>query len=85
MPPIAQPIDPRDTSWRIDTPPYRVYFFDEHHAADEWRLDGVTDVYQAISWADEHAAGRTYVLYVEVAENGRGLVRLVGTDPNDRG
>ena len=82
----ADPIDPRDVSWEANAPAYRVYFFTDHGASDEWRLVGARDVHQVIAWADTNAAGRPFVLYAEIdTESGpgrsRGLVRLAGTSP----
>jgi hypothetical protein len=81
---MAALVDPRDVSVEYQDPIYRVYFFDSHGASQEWRLSDVPSVSDALSWAREHAAGRTYVLYLEV-ELGPGttaLARLLGDDPN---
>ena len=38
---------------------------------------------EVIAWAEATAAGRTFVLYACVPHDGLGLVRLMGTDPNE--
>jgi hypothetical protein len=82
---VALAVDPRDSSWSVDRPIYRVYFFGTAGASDEWRLDGADSIHQIIEWADANASGRDYVVYVEVGGTpSRGLVRLVGLDPSAR-
>ena len=51
----AQLVDPRDQSWEIDRPAYRVYFWhpqgteqDSMWASEEWELTDVNDVSAAI-------------------------------------
>jgi hypothetical protein len=73
-------IDPRDQTWEVE-PSYRVYFHDTSGAQDEYELRGA-DVVEGLTWALAEAAGRTFVPYVCVPGDGRGLVRLQGTDPN---
>ena len=41
------------------------------------------DVDEVIAWAEATTAGRTFVLYACVPYDGLGLVRLLGTDPNE--
>ncbi len=41
------------------------------------------DVDEVIAWAEATAAGRTFALYACVPNDGLGLVRLLGTDPNE--
>jgi hypothetical protein len=89
----AHPVDPRDERWEDSRPAYRVYFWDRLEPeradsmwrSDEWRLTGA-DVDQVLEWAHATAAGRQFVVYVEVTRgsvDGLGLVRLLGTDPAD--
>ncbi len=77
-------VDPRDQTWQLLHPAYRVYFHDDQGASDEYEVTG-GDVTELIDWASSKRAGRSYVLYACVPRNGLGLVRLAGTDPNDRG
>lgn len=75
-------VDPRDQRWEIAQPTYRVYFHTVNGSSDERELTG-GDVDEVIAWAEANAAGRTFVLYACVPHDGRGLVRLLGTDPNE--
>jgi hypothetical protein len=77
-------VDPRDESWLIPDPRYRVYFFDASGNSNEYEIAGV-DVAEVSSWAEAQRKGRTFVLYACVPRNGLGLVRLAGRDPNERG
>jgi hypothetical protein len=87
----AYTIDPRDEQWAKDHPSYRVYFWrkiapgpDGAWGSDEWQIEDAADVHEVIAWAEEHAEGRTYVLYAVVDDpDGPGLVRLAGTDPTN--
>lgn len=74
-------VDPRDQTWEIHEPRYRVYFHGPAGASDEREITGA-DVAEVIQWADLHRDGRTYVLYVCVPGVDLGLVRLAGFDPN---
>lgn len=76
-------VDPRDQTWELERPSYRVYFHDANGAQDEYEvLD--TDVVEVLAWAKTKRAGRTFVLYACVPGDGLGLVRLQGSDPNAR-
>ncbi|MGA3214833.1 MAG: hypothetical protein ABSD97_03985 [Acidimicrobiales bacterium] len=75
-------VDPRDQTWGVDQPSYRVYFHDPRGASDEYEVNGA-DVVKVLAWAEAWRAGRTFVLYACVPHDGLGLVRLVGTDPNE--
>lgn len=77
-------VDPRDQTWEVDPPKYRVYFHGSSGASDEYELSGI-DVDAVIAWAHLHRDDRTYVIYACVpdADRGVGLVRLAGYDPND--
>lgn len=76
----AIPIDPRDETWEVRAPKYRVYFFDGT-ASDEFELDA-RDVLEALAWAEDHRGRRTYALYACVPIAGTGLVLLAGADAN---
>ena len=73
-------IDPRDQTWEVSAPKYRVYFFDGT-ASDEFELQAL-DVVEALAWAEENRGRRTYALYACVPFGGTGLVLLAGADPN---
>ena len=76
----ALPVDPRDETWEVRSPKYRVYFF-AGTASNEFELDA-RDVVEALAWAEDNRGRRTYALYVCAAVNGMGLVLLAGADPN---
>ena len=76
-------VDPRDQTWEISQPTYRVYFDDETGAADEYEVEGA-DVAEVMAWAEAQRNGRTFVLYVCVPRDELGLLRLAGSDPNTR-
>ena len=86
----AQRIDPRDQSWEIDRPSYRVYFWhrqgttdDSMWASDEWELTEADDIAGVMSWAESNSNGRQFVMYVSALTlEGVGLVRLFGLDPS---
>jgi hypothetical protein len=86
----ARRIDPRDESWGIDRPSYRVYFWhpqgtteDSMWASDEWELTDADDVAAVMSWAESNSDGRQFVIYVTaLTQEGVGLVRLFGLDPS---
>lgn len=75
------PVDPRDQTWELDRPAYRVHFHDVRGASDEYEVRGA-DVGEVLAWAEEQRGGRTFVLYACVPADGLGLVRLYGSDPN---
>ena len=87
----VRPIDPRDTTWEIDKPAYRVYFwtrvpqpigFPMGIASEEFEVTKA-DVQEVIAWAEATAGSdRTYTLYalVQRPEREFGLVRLAGAD-----
>lgn len=77
----ARQIDPRDQTWEVWDPSYRVYFWDSDHACDEWELVGC-DVDEALRWAEESAHARPFTLHAVVQHPGElGLIRLLGVDP----
>lgn len=63
---VARRVDPRDQSWEIANPAYRVYFAEGKGVADEWRIENAKSVQEAIQWALETRGERKYTLYVEV-------------------
>lgn len=71
------PIDPRDQTWEISQPSYRVYFHDAGGASDEYQISGV-DVRTVLAWAEAERRDRTYVVYASVPTDGVGLLRLQG-------
>ena len=79
---LVRSVDPRDQTWEVTHPRYRVYFHDAHGAAEELEVTGA-DVSEILGWAETERRGRTYVLYVCAPLNGLGLVRLQGSDPNE--
>lgn len=79
---LVSSVDPRDQTWEVTHPRYRVYFHDAHGAAEELEITG-SDVSEILERAETERRGRTYVLYVRVPLNGLGLVRLQGSDPNE--
>jgi hypothetical protein len=92
-----QPVDPRDTSWEVSLPAYRVYFWKRRagsvpegvptervgYSSREFELTGFHNIREVLAWADENAGSdRTYTLYAVVSRGEeRGLVRLYGVDP----
>jgi hypothetical protein len=76
-------VDPRDQTWEIKHPKYRVYFHDSKGASDEYEVEGA-DVAEVLAWVDTRRGNRTFVLYACVPRDGLGLLRLHGSDPNDR-
>lgn len=88
-------MDPRDIGWEIESPSYRVYFWEQPprppHVpgyvstwrSNEFELSEVDDVTEVLDWAKATAPpGGTYVVYAVVeGAAGRGLVRLAGVDP----
>lgn len=79
---LVSSVDPRDQTWEVTHPRYRVYFHDAHGAAEELEVTGA-DVSEILGWAETERRGRTYVLYVCAPLNGLGLVLLQGSDPNE--
>jgi hypothetical protein len=84
-------VDPRDITWEINNPVFRVYFWYLQHperadsgwASEEWEITGA-DVSSVQKWAEGHKNGRRFVLYARVEnEDGPGLIRLQGADPLD--
>ncbi len=77
----TSPVDPRDQTWEIDKPSFRVHFHDSDRRSDEYEVRDA-EVDEVVAWAQSGARGRTFVVYVCVPFEGLGLVRLLGKDPN---
>ena len=52
-------VDPRDQTWEIKQPTYRVYFHDSKGAADEYEVEGA-DVADVLAWAESRSGDRTF-------------------------
>ena len=74
-------VDRRDQSWEIDSPRYRVYFWDAAATSYEYEVSQADDVAEVMAWADAERGTRTFTLYACVQHDGLGLVRLAGIDP----
>jgi hypothetical protein len=91
----VRPVDPRDTTWEVDEPAYRVYFWrrvpqpiglSPGFESEEFDVAGA-DVQEVIAWVEATAGSdRTYSLYalLRSLEGQLGLVRLAGADPTRR-
>ena len=84
-------VDPRDTEWGEDFPAYRVSFFTDPWpglhgwTSDEFEIWQAPGVHSVVEWAANEADGRTYLVYALVPAprpTGRGLLTLLGHDPN---
>lgn len=76
----AQQIDPRDVSTEIADPTYRVYFWDDTGASDEWEL-AEADLDEVLVWIPEHSRGRAHSLWaVHRASGDVAIIRLRGID-----
>ena len=82
-----QPIDARDTEIAIDSPTYRVFFWERHgihesatsgFTSSEYEINDARDVHEMLRWAEVNAGNRTFTAYVVV---NKALVRLSGQDP----
>ena len=78
----ARGVDPRDQTWEVDRPKYRVYFHDLDGTSYEYEVEGA-DVVEVLRWAETMRGDRSFVLYACVPQAGLGLLRLEGFDPND--
>ena len=81
----ARPVDPRDITWEVDNPIYRVTFWRmDGSASDEWRLADAANVLDVLAWADARLeAGWTYQVFIETsAARGLGSLRLMGPNPS---
>lgn len=80
-------IDPRGTAGEMESPTYRVYFWEPQATEKgattgfksvEHEISGARDVNEMLRWAEANAGGRSFTAYVVVGET---LVRLSGQDP----
>lgn len=55
-------VDPRDQTWEVDQPRYRVYFSEPSGSIDEYELRSV-DVPEVLLLAEAECQGRTFVVY----------------------
>lgn len=77
----ARPVDPRDQTSEEDAPRYRVHFWGETSASDEWELTE-TDLDEVLDWIRANADGRRHSLWAVLERGDRvELVRLRGIDP----
>lgn len=76
-------VDPRDQTWEFGDPLYRVYFHDAYGASDEYEIEGASGITEVLAWAGSKPGVRSFVVYVCVPQDGLGLVRLHGKDPNE--
>ncbi len=74
-------VDPRDSTWELDHPRYRVYFWTTAGDADEYEVTGAHDVHEVVAWAQAQRGSRVFTLYACVPQAGLGLIRLAGHDP----
>lgn len=78
----AHPTDPRDITWEGHAGTYRVYFWDPAGACAEWRLTGVTNVYEVLDWASAHRApGHRVQIFIEIEHTTRGMLQINGAGP----
>lgn len=80
----VRPVDPRDTDSEIESPVYRVYFWESlgegpnaAFKSDEYEITGAADVYQVLRWAEANANG-TFTAHLVMDKT---LIRLSGEDP----
>lgn len=85
----ADPVDPRDVQVEGEADAWRVYFHrrlpdapGSSYVRDEYRLRDAPDARAVLAWAEDHADGRDYVVYVEVrTPQGLTLIRVQGDEP----
>jgi hypothetical protein len=93
MPLVAREVDPRDISWELDAPVFRVYLWrrptpDHAWQCWEWELSG-GDVEEVLAWADDPPApcdvAEVWVVVPDgaVRGQGKGMIRLRGYNPNE--
>ncbi|MGO1231544.1 MULTISPECIES: hypothetical protein [Micrococcaceae] len=83
---IARSIDPRYPHEEELAPAYRVDFWEQDGASDEWRLTEVTDIHEVIDWVNSNSSGREASICIEYShssgiENTTVLLRLSGPEP----
>lgn len=77
------PVDPRYANHIDENPSYRVDFWTDDAASDEWRVEEAADINAVLAWAAAHANGRSAVIYVELSRGDGtiGLARVLGEEP----
>src|SRR5688572_22126988 len=92
------PVDPRDASWEVDQPAYRVYFWRRPQTAhdmpvdqvmwwsDEYEITGA-DIDEVLAWTHASAGPHgLFTLWVVSRHGGElGLIRLLGFEPTTTG
>jgi len=81
----AQPVDPRDITWEVDYPTYRVTFWrPDGSASDEWRLTDAVNIHDVLAWSSARVEpGWSYQVFIETATTrGLGTLRLAGSNPS---
>jgi hypothetical protein len=90
-----QHVDPRDIEWEIESPVYRVHFWEHPDApasgddlapsrSDEYEISGAPTVRDVLKWAKMAARGRSCTIYVLVDHAGtRGLVQVWASGSNN--
>ena len=84
----VQQVDERDSSWEIDSPRFRVYFFEGRAPDYGSRVDTYdvedADVLQVVEWAQRRAGDAHLYAVALVGERDgrRGLTWLLGVDFN---
>jgi hypothetical protein len=88
----VRPVDPRDIGVEFEPLAYRVYFwkvkgteFGVYGTSYEYEISGAEDVAEAIEWANQNAAGRTYTLYAVFMTEEQSMIHLLGVDPTRHG
>lgn len=80
----TEQVDPRDVTWEVDRPVYRVVFRSAA-VSDEWELTEAADVAEVLKWATSQAHGREITVHIVgavPATAGKGALRLMGpVDP----
>lgn len=79
----ATPVDPRYAHHIDEQPSYRVDFWTDDAASDEWRVEEAAEINEVLAWAAVHADGRSVVIYVELSRGDGmiGLARVLGEEP----
>lgn len=83
---IARNVDPRYANEQDLSPAYRVDFWSDDGASEEWRLSDVKDVHEVFEWVSSNSRGREASVCVEhshfIGEQGNTvLLRLSGPAP----
>lgn len=77
----ARPADPRDQTFEVADPHYRVFFWASATHSEEWELTE-TDLDEVLDWISQNSRGRPRSLWAATEnEDGVGHIRLRGIDP----